>query len=73
LLLFFLLKPAPYYISFGLSLATSFLPSKINADIAVNELITPLEQRRLKYAKKKMEFGSRQDEVTAATHAHAHV
>jgi hypothetical protein len=39
----------------------------------VNELITPLEQRRLKYAKKKMEFGSRQDEVTAATHAHAHV
>jgi hypothetical protein len=43
------------------------ISSKINADIAVNELITPLEQRRLKYAKKKMEFGSRQDEVTAPT------
>ena len=29
----------------------------------MTELISPLEQRRLKYAKKKVEFGSRQDEV----------
>ena len=37
---------------------------KVREDIAANDLISPLEQRRLKYMKKKVEFGARQDEVS---------
>jgi hypothetical protein len=37
--------------------------SQIREETAFKDLITPLEQRRLKYIKKKTEFGSRQDEV----------